>query len=241
MPSPPPIDSPLGVHLDAVGFERQGPLFENLSLVLPAGQWTCLLGASGVGKTTLLRLLAGLELIATGAIEASDGRPLAGRIAYMAQQDLLLPWLNVLDNLCLGARLRGEPYPTLEAQELLQQLGLEGFAERLPSTLSGGQRQRVALARTLLEACPLVLMDEPFVALDALSRHRLQTLAARLLVGRTVLLVTHDPLEALRLGHQVFVLQGQPAQLKQFSVPPGAQADDRGLVQQHQRLLEALE
>lgn len=237
------LNNPPGVLLRDLGIDRHGPLFESFSLELPAGQWTCLLGASGVGKTTLLRLLAGLETSTTGSIQATDGQALTGRVAYMAQQDLLLPWLTVLDNICLGARLRGERYPMAQAHELLQQLGLEGLAKRLPATLSGGQRQRVALARTLLEARPLVLMDEPFVALDALGRHRLQNLAARLLAGRTVLLVTHDPLEALRLGEQILVLQGRPVQLKPISAPPGdppRQTDDRHLMQQHQRLLEVL-
>ncbi len=138
---------------------------------------------------------------------ADDGAGLDGRIALMAQQDLLLPWLSVRDNVLLGHRLRGASRAELRrlrepAAALLARVGLERDADRLPGTLSGGMRQRAALARTLMEDRPIVLMDEPFSALDVVTRHRLQDLAAELLVGRTVLLVTHNPLEALRLGHR---------------------------------------
>ncbi|GGO88780.1 ABC transporter [Marinobacterium nitratireducens] len=202
-------------------------LFSDLDLDLPAGQWTCLLGQSGVGKSSLLRLLAGLTegMQARARIETDDGRPLTGRIAWMAQQDLLLPWLCVLDNVLLGPRLR-QGRPACEQREqaryLLSQVGLSGLEARFPAALSGGQRQRVALARMLMEDKPLVLMDEPFSALDAVTRLRLQDLAAHLLADRTVLLITHDPLEALRLGHRVLVLQGHPARLTDPIVPAGA-------------------
>ena len=135
----------------------------------------------------------------------------------MAQQDLLLPWLPVVDNVLLGYRLRGAAGPSCAAcasaaTQLLARVGLERpGAAPCPATLSGGMRQRAALARTLMEDRPIVLMDEPFSALDAITRHRLQDLAAELLAGRTVLLVTHNPLEALRLGHRLYVLGGRPA------------------------------
>ncbi len=193
-------------------------LFENLNISLDAGKWTCLLGPSGVGKTTLLRLIAGLIPRATDvSIECSDSNELAGRAAYMAQQDLLLPWLSVLDNIDLGARLRGtvgiERHARERARHLLDRVGLSANADDLPNKLSGGMRQRAALARTLMEDRPVVLMDEPFSALDAITRVRLQDMAAELLSGRTVLLVTHDPLEALRLGDSIYVLSGRPVSL----------------------------
>jgi putative hydroxymethylpyrimidine transport system ATP-binding protein len=201
-------------------------LFDGLAVELPAGQWTCVLGPSGVGKTSLLRLLAGLGDGAGGQVVCDDGKPLAGRAAYMAQQDLLLPWLGVLDNVLLGSRLRGEPADRARALDLLRRVGLDGCAGHRPATLSGGMRQRAALVRTLMEDRPVVLMDEPFSALDAITRLELQALAADLLAGRTVLLVTHDPLEALRLGHRIHVMYGRPARLDRALTPAGTPPRD---------------
>ena len=196
-------------------------LFNALDFTLIAGQTTCLLGPSGVGKTSLIRLVAGLTDHQDGDVTCSDGRPLAGRYAWMSQQDLLLPWLTVRDNVMLGARLRGETAKPDRADEFLAMVGLTGHGGERPASLSGGMRQRAALARTLLEDQPIILMDEPFSALDAITRHQLQESAAGLLRGRTVLLVTHDPLEALRLGHRIHVMAGRPARLDEALIPQG--------------------
>ncbi|MCX8102740.1 MAG: ATP-binding cassette domain-containing protein, partial [Geminicoccaceae bacterium] len=118
-----------------------------------------------------------------------------------------------------GARLRGERADVARADALIASVGLSGRETAWPSELSGGMRQRAALARTLMEQRPVVLMDEPFSAVDAPTRHRLQDLAARLLAGRTVLLVTHDPLEAMRLAHHVVMLRGAPATAEEIRVP----------------------
>jgi putative hydroxymethylpyrimidine transport system ATP-binding protein len=201
-------------------------LFRDLDFTLAGGQWTCLLGPSGVGKSTLLRLVAGLARPDRGTIRCSDGRPLAGRLAWMGQRDDLLPWLSAQGNVALGARLRGETPDLAKADELLERVGLARQRDQRPATLSGGERQRVALARTLMEDRPVVLMDEPFSALDAITRARLQSLAATLLAERTVLLVTHDPLEALRLGHRVHVMAGGPARIEAPIEPPGAPPRD---------------
>jgi putative hydroxymethylpyrimidine transport system ATP-binding protein len=195
------------------------PLFQGLDFTLAGGAWTCLLGASGVGKSTLLRLIAGLARPDRGVVRCSDGRPLAGRLAWMGQRDDLLPWLSAQGNVMLGARLRGETPDPARADAMLDRVGLGPQRRQRPATLSGGQRQRVALARTLMEDRPVVLMDEPFSALDAITRARLQSLAAALLAGRTVLLVTHDPLEALRLGHRVHIMAGQPARIEAPILP----------------------
>ena len=220
-------------------------LFEELSLQMPAGAWTCLLGPSGVGKTTLLRVIAGLEQGETGSIVCSDLQPLNGRIAYMAQRDLLLPWLSLTENAMLGARLRGRSgKDEIErTRALLDRVGLGSHADKRPDTCSGGMRQRAAVVRTLMEDRPVVLMDEPFSALDAITRLELQEIAADLLTGRTVLLVTHDPLEALRLGHKIHVMTGSPAAMGKPFEPEGQIPRPPGspdLMTRHSKLLEEL-
>ncbi|OED48277.1 ABC transporter ATP-binding protein [Rhodobacteraceae bacterium (ex Bugula neritina AB1)] len=190
------------LHLSGSAKISDQLIFEDLDLKIAAGEWTCLLGASGVGKSTVLRLFAGL----------GDGIDLAGEmtgdpnVALMAQDDLLLPWLSALDNVLIGARLRGEVADKTRAHGVLGRVGLAEHAHKRPGELSGGQRQRVALARTLMEDRPVVLLDEPFSALDALTRSQMQELTAELLVGRTVLLVTHDPGEAARLGQTILIM-----------------------------------
>jgi putative hydroxymethylpyrimidine transport system ATP-binding protein len=215
----------IAVEQASIGYAGAA-LFHDLDFTLTGGRWTCLLGASGVGKSTLLRLIAGLIRPERGRVRCSDGRPLAGRLAWMGQRDDLLPWLCARDNVTLGARLRGEPPDLARADALLERVGLASQRDQRPATLSGGQRQRTALARTLMEDRPVVLMDEPFSALDAITRARLQSLAAGLLAGRTVLLVTHDPLEALRLGHRVHVMAGRPARIEAPILPKGAPPRD---------------
>ncbi len=199
-----------------------------LSLSLKAGKWTVLLGRSGCGKTTVLRYLAGLlddKVEWQGTLATSDELPLTDRIAYMAQQDLLLPWLSVIDNVCLSHRFQNsaDKHKNIEhknqALELLISVGLADYADAMPDQLSGGMRQRVALARTLMQDKPVVLMDEPFSALDAVTRHKLKSLACELLRGKTVVLITHDPQEAVRLADNLYVLQGTPASAHSLSVP----------------------
>ncbi len=184
------------------------PLFARIRLEMPPGRWTCLLGGSGVGKSTILRLIAGLDTGAefSGTIRADDDGPVTPRVGYMAQDDLLLPWATVSQNVVLGARLRGERPDKPRLDRLLHRTGLTDHAGKKPAELSGGQRQRVALARTLMEDKPVVLLDEPFSALDARTRADMQDLAVELLAGRTVLLVTHEPAEAARLGHAIHVM-----------------------------------
>ncbi len=201
-------------------------LLDDFSFSASAGSWTCLLGESGVGKSTLLRTIAGLiDSVGATEIQAHDGTKLDARVAYMAQQDLLLPWLSAIENVALGARLRGERADRERALDILARAGVAERAHALPSELSGGERQRVALARTLMEQRPIVLMDEPFSALDAITRTRLQDLAVELLANRTVLMVTHDPFEALRLADTIFVLTAGAQQTDGPTdapiVPPG--------------------
>ena len=195
------MSGPPALHLAGRATIGGRAIFGPLGLTAPAGEWTCLLGPSGVGKSTVLRLLAGLGdgILFAGEATADDGAPLSGRVALMAQTDLLMPWLDVTANVTLGARLRGER---------AHRVGLSDHAAKRPDALSGGQRQRVALARTLMEDRPVVLLDEPFSALDARSRALMQDLSAELLAGRTVLHVTHDTAEAARLGQHVLLMRG---------------------------------
>ena len=255
-PSPPPA-----IRLSRASLSYDGSfLFKDLEIELPAGRCSVLLGPSGVGKSSLLRLIAGLEAVeGGGSVEftaygsangGANGGPPPGSAptapaapAYMAQQDLLLPWLDALGNVTLGQRLRREPPDSARARDLLARVGLENYAHARPAALSGGMRQRVALARTLMEERPVVLMDEPFSALDAITRLRLQELAAELLRGRTILLVTHDPMEALRLGERIFIMSGRPARLVEVPPPAGEtprDPADTGFLAHHAELLRRL-
>lgn len=236
------------ITLEQVSFaypDRQ--IFRSLNFSIKGGQWTCLIGPSGCGKSTLLRLISGiLQEGFTGSIHFSDSSNHKGQTAWMSQKDLLLPWLSVVDNVCLGARLRGEmtDKKRLKAMSLLVDAGLGDYSDVLPSSLSGGMRQRVALLRTLMEERSVILMDEPFSALDALTRLKLQDLAARLVEGATVLMVTHDPLEALRLGHRIYVMTDRPAKLSDVLIPPGLpprNPGDSAIISMQATLLERLE
>ncbi len=234
-----------GLHLRIPGLTiGTWPVLAALELDFAPGQTTVLLGPSGSGKSSLLRLVAGLLPMPEGAVlEATDAAPVRPRLAWMAQQDLLLPWLSLLDNVALGARLRGETPDLSRAREMIAAVGLAGRETARPAELSGGMRQRAALARTLMEDRPFVLMDEPFSAVDAPTRHRLQELSARLLAGRTVLLVTHDPLEALRLADRILVLVGHPAVPQDIAVPAGPTprpAHDPAVLTAQATLLERL-
>jgi putative hydroxymethylpyrimidine transport system ATP-binding protein len=211
--------------------------------VLEAGQWTCLLGPSGVGKSTLLRLVAGLNTGGEfdGSIESTNSRPLREQVAYMAQSDLLLPWLNVRANVMLGSTLRGEVRMLERADQLIDEVGLGMHAEKRPHELSGGMRQRAALARTLMEDKPLLLLDEPFSALDARTRSEMQELAFEVLMDRTVMLVTHDPSEAARIAHRVYLLTETGLHQPGFTGrPPIRAVDDPEALDIQSRLFSAL-
>ena len=225
-------------------------LFNNLSITIAAKKCTCLLGPSGVGKSTLLRLIAGLinksdkKTLLHGTITIEENISISDNVAYMAQTDLLLPWLNALDNAVLGSRLRGEHSEELimQAKDLFEKVDLKNAALKYPHELSGGMRQRVALIRTLIENKPIVLMDEPFSSLDAITRYQLQNLSTELLKNRTVLLVTHDPMEALRIADEIIVMSGQPVSLKTISLtsPTPRNISDKDVIENSETLYRAL-
>ena len=214
------------------------PLCQQLNLRLRGGKTTVMLGRSGIGKSTLLRLIAGLLQPQQGAVQG-----LSGNVAWMGQQDLLYPWLTVLENVMLSARLGGEKADRPRALALLEQVKLSEVAHAPPHQLSGGMRQRVALARTLYAQREVVLMDEPFATLDVMTKLSLQTLTARLLQGKTVLLVTHDPLEACRMADDILLLDGQPLDIENWPVPDGVTPrpfDDPGVLQAQAQLFSRL-
>jgi NitT/TauT family transport system ATP-binding protein len=190
---------------------------DDVSLTVAPGEFTCLIGASGCGKSTLLSLVAGLEKPTTGTVGAG------GRVALMFQEPALFPWLTAAGNVELALRARGIPrgQRRRNAAALLQAVQLGGFGAKRPHELSGGMRQRVALARALAQDADVLLMDEPFGALDAMTRDVLHDELDRITAGRnlTVLFVTHNVREAVRLGDRVVLLSSRPGRvLAEFPV-----------------------
>jgi ABC-type nitrate/sulfonate/bicarbonate transport system ATPase subunit len=204
------------------GFTRDGaplPVLDRIDLEVQQGELVALIGPSGCGKTTLLHILAGLISPDSGTIYL-NGAPVTdgGHVAYMQQKDLLLPWRTALKNTLLGPEIAGEDLRRAEARarQLFAEFGLAGFENLYPAQLSAGMRQRVALIRTLLSHREILLLDEPFGALDALTRSELHQwlLQARERFPQTTLFVTHDVEEALTLADRVYVLSGRPAHVK---------------------------
>jgi len=208
---------------------------EDVSLALEEREFATLVGPSGCGKSTLLNVACGLLQPDEGTIRL-DGQPARerlGRLAYMPQRDLLLPWRTVLDNVILGPELAGRDLEEArqEAMSLMPLFGLRGFERALPATLSGGMRQRAALLRTFLCHQEVMLMDEPFGALDALTRIQLQEWLLRVWerFRQTILFVTHDVEEAIFLADRVFVMTPRPGRIQMEVKVPLPRPRDRSL------------
>src|SRR3954463_4664174 len=234
------------VHIAGVSraFARRGappvPALDGVTLDVAAGETVAVVGPSGCGKTTLLELVCGLQAPDAGAVRAAPA-------VLMPQRDLLLPWLNAIDNAALALRVAGvsRAQARERAHPLFAAFGLEGFERARPHELSGGMRQRVAFLRTLLSGKPVLCLDEPFGALDALTSREMQEWLAGALEreARTVLLVTHDVEEAAVLADRIVVLSPRPgrvvAEIPVDLAHPRA-ATDPALVALRERALEAL-
>jgi len=201
------------VHKSFGSGAQQHPVLQRISLDLAQGEFVCLLGASGCGKSTLLNLVAGHDRPSAGTIETASARP----PALMFQEHALFPWLSAGRNVELALRLRGVPRAERrpEAERLLGLVRLEGAYRRRVHELSGGMRQRVALARALAQDSPVLLMDEPFAALDAITRDVLHEELTRIWTetGVSVLFVTHNVREAVRLAQRVVLLSSRPGRI----------------------------
>ena len=215
------------------------PVLAEVSFDVAAGQFLCIVGPSGCGKTTLLRALAGL-VAPTGGEIVVDGKPVRGparsrAIVFQDYTKALLPWRTVAGNVALGLEACGVPEPRRgeRVQQLLAKMGLAHCAGHYPSQLSGGMQQRVQIARALGQDPQLLLMDEPFGALDAITRQGLQDEVARIAAEQktTVVFITHDLEEAIYLGDQVIVLASNPGRIAEritVDIPrPRAQLETR--------------
>ncbi|PQP81855.1 spermidine/putrescine ABC transporter ATP-binding protein [Paenibacillus sp. PCH8] len=209
--------------------EREATLvIEDLSLEIQKGEFVSLVGPSGCGKTTLLSIIAGLLTPTRGEVKVKgklvDGP--SAQIGYMLQQDYLFPWRTILDNALIGLELTGrlDARSRERARELLVSMGLAGTEEQYPSELSGGMRQRVALVRTLATDPGILLLDEPFSALDYQTKLQLEDLVSDTLkeFGKTSVLVTHDLSEAIAVSDRVIVLNRSPGRIRrEFIIPDG--------------------
>lgn len=199
----------------SISFENNC-ILEKLCLDIEEGEFVALVGPSGCGKSTLLNVLAGVLEPEEGAVYVNDAKVkgVSSHFAYMPQSDLLLPWKTILDNVTLYGALHGQKK---EAEKRARQefavFGLKGYEKAYPSELSGGMRQRAAFLRTALCSADIMLLDEPFGALDVITRNDMQDWLLRLRaeLGRTTLLVTHDIDEALYLADRMVILGGRPA------------------------------
>lgn len=201
---------------------RRQLVLDDINLTVGEGEFVSIIGPSGCGKSTLLNMIAGLDQPDSGAIILSDEVSSApterlGKTGYMQQKDLLMPWRSVLDNTILGLELNGVPRKQAREQalEFTEAFGLKGFEHQYPYALSGGMRQRAAFLRTMLMGQDVVLLDEPFGALDALTRIQMQEWLLDLWesLNKTIVLITHDVDEALLLSDRVYLLSARPGQV----------------------------
>ncbi|SCX08021.1 NitT/TauT family transport system ATP-binding protein [Mycolicibacterium fluoranthenivorans] len=221
-PYPPPVAAAVTLHNTGKrygGGRSAVAALDGISLTVAKGEFVCLVGASGCGKSTLLALIAGLDQPSIGSVDTHGLR-----VAMMFQEPALFPWLTAAANveLALRARAFSRAERRARSRQLLSTVGLGDFADKRPHELSGGMRQRVALARALAQDADVLLMDEPFGALDALTRDRLHEELERIVEerGLTVVFVTHNVREAVRLADRVVLLSSRPGRIvEEFTAP----------------------
>ena len=193
-------------------------IITNVNFSVADGEFVSILGESGSGKSTLLKVISGILPAARGEIFVDDEKvtKISKHFAYMPQDDLLLPWWKIMQNVCLAAKISGD-LPTAEkrATELLEEFGLAEYKNSYPKELSGGMRQRIAFLRTALSSADIWMLDEPFAALDVITRGELQDwlLDLRKKISNTVLLVTHDIEEAIYLSDKIYIIRGTPSKI----------------------------
>lgn len=202
-----------------ISFENK-VILSNVHMEVKEGEFVSILGPSGCGKSTLLNILAGVLPKEKGSVFVDDVevQGVSEHFAYMPQNDLLLPWKNILDNVCLYGRIhKHEQASKKEALENFKTFGLQGYENAYPDALSGGMRQRAAFLRTALCHADILLLDEPFGALDVITRGDMQDWlnSMRSRLNKTTILVTHDIDEALFLSDRILILSGHPAQIKE--------------------------
>lgn len=207
-------------------------LMEDLSFHVDKGEFISIIGPSGCGKSSIFRLISGLEKSYSGDIfiNNSNIKTLKGYIGYMPQRDLLIPWRTILENTSLPLEVVGKKSKEAreEAAKFLQKFGLEKYKDKYPKDLSGGMRQRVSFIRTLLTGSDIMILDEPFSALDAITKISMQEwlLTQWSTLKKTILFITHDVEEALFLSSRVFVISEKPiTKLKEVTVPIGYPRD----------------
>lgn len=193
-------------------------IITNVNFSVADGEFVSILGESGSGKSTLLKVISGILPAARGEIFVDDEKvtKISKHFAYMPQDDLLLPWWNIMQNVCLAARISGDlPAAEKRATELLEEFGLAEYKNSYPKELSGGMRQRIAFLRTALSSADIWMLDEPFAALDVITRGELQDwlLDLRKKISNTVLLVTHDIEEAIYLSDKIYIIRGTPSKI----------------------------